>query len=136
MKIMKPKSYMCRFYILEGVNIVTDSDDVPELFLKVKINGKEEDLEAKTLRQSANPMFYILYEFPLEIPGPSYIELSVWIKGSFGDSEKIGFTEIDLEDRYFSVMWHKYELKPIELRNLHQEDGSSVGRIKMWVDLV
>lgn len=43
--------------------------------------------------------------------------------------EFIGKTLIDLEDRYFSVMWHKYTLKPIENRNIKDEFGSSVGRL-------
>lgn len=52
------------------------------------------------------------------------------------EDELLGGSLIDLEDRYFTVLWHKFESKPIENRNLKDEFGSSIGRLQMWIDLV
>ena len=49
----------------------------------------------------------------------------------------VGYTEIDVEDRYFIKKWHLLERKPIELRNLYSEFGvGTQGRLETWVDLV
>ena len=80
-------------------------------------------------------MFYYALEVACEIPGSSFVRIEVHQKNSF-DSEMIGFTEIDLEDRYFSIMWHRYDMKPLESRNLKNDFGASVGRLQLWVDLV
>jgi hypothetical protein len=56
-------------------------------------------------------------------------------RDTFND-ELIGYTEIDLEDRYFTPKWHSYNMKPLECRNIKDESGSSMGRLKMWIDLV
>ena len=52
------------------------------------------------------------------------------------EDELLGGSLIDLEDRYFTVLWHKFESKPIENRNLKDEFGSSIGRLQVWIDLV
>ena len=41
MKMMKPKTYACRFYILEGVNIVSESEGSPTSYLKIKVGSVE-----------------------------------------------------------------------------------------------
>ena len=44
MKMMKPKTYMSRFYIMDGVNIVSESEGTPFFYLKIKVGGEEYDL--------------------------------------------------------------------------------------------
>jgi hypothetical protein len=56
----------------------------------------------------------------------------VFARDTFND-ELIGYTEVDLEDRYFTPKWH---IKPLECRKIKDESGSSMGRLKMWIDLV
>lgn len=34
-------------------------------------------------------------------------------------TKTLGYTELDVEHRYFTKKWHLYEKKPIELRNLY-----------------
>ena len=49
----------------------------------------------------------------------------------------IGYTEIDMEDRYFCKEWRDYEKKPIEMRNILPEYGAGTqGRLEMWVELL
>jgi len=64
----------------------------------------------------------------MEVPGACILEVEIWSVGTLED-ELLGGSLIDLEDRYFTVMWHKFELKPIENRNLKDEFGSSIGRL-------
>jgi hypothetical protein len=33
-------------------------------------------------------------------------------------------------------MWHRYDMKPLESRNLKNDFGASVGRLQLWIDLV
>ena len=71
------------------------------------------------------------------IPGSSFLRIEVWDDISFGEDEMIGYTEVDLEDRYFSSVWRKFEKKPIEMRNILPEFGrGSQGRLEMWVELI
>jgi hypothetical protein len=78
-KLMKPKQYICRLYILEGVNIQTESEEPPDLFLKIKVAGADYDLQKATLKMgSINPQFYIAYEVPCEIPGSSFVRIELY----------------------------------------------------------
>ena len=70
------------------------------------------------------------------LPGSSFVRVELWQKNHAFAKQFVGFTEIDLEDRYFSLMWHRQLLKPIECRNLQNEAGRSVGRLQMWIDLI
>lgn len=89
----------------------------------------EHELKKGSLRQGTNsPQFYFPFELPMEVPGSAIIEVEIWSQLQMGD-ELVGKTLIDLEDRYFSVSWHKFERKPIENRNVMDEFGSSIGRL-------
>ena len=48
-----------------------------------------------------NPEFYLCYEFKCTLPGSAFLRIEVWDDDLF-DEDMIGFTEIDVEDRYFS----------------------------------
>jgi hypothetical protein len=53
----------------------------------------------------------------------------------FGD-DLIGTTNIDLEDRFFSMEWQSLEDKIIEYRQLyHQSSSISQGVVKCWVEI-
>lgn len=48
----------------------------------------------------------------------------------------LGYTEIDLEERFFSINWNTQEKKPIEKRNILNDISGSRGRLEMWIDLL
>ena len=53
----------------------------------------------------------------------------------FGD-DLIGFTSIDLEDRYFQAEWRALKNKPVEFRQIYHPSSSvSQGVVKMWVEI-
>ena len=53
----------------------------------------------------------------------------------FGD-DLIGFTDIDLEDRYFSPDYNAWPSKPVETRDLkHPSTEMSQGKIMLWPEI-
>jgi hypothetical protein len=48
----------------------------------------------------------------------------------------IGYTKIDLEDRYFDSKWRDLAEKPIEVRPLkHPDFEQETGRVSLWVEM-
>ena len=72
-----------------------------------KINDKKKSLRPET----NNPEFYLCYEFKCVLPGnllninvllgSAFLRIEIWDDDNFGE-DMIGYTEIDVEDRYFS----------------------------------
>jgi hypothetical protein len=52
-----------------------------------------------------------MYELPLTVPGPCNVKIEVMethnLFGKFIE-KVLGYTEIDIEDRYFMRKWHLY----------------------------
>lgn len=69
----------------------------------------ERDLKHLTLRkQTCNPEFYIVEDIPCEIPGNAFLYVYIYNEaGTGGNPEMVGFTDIDLEDRFFTRQWNK-----------------------------
>ena len=67
-KIMKPKQFVCRVYILDGINLMTpDLQDDPDLYLVLKLGDKELNLQRQSLREKTmNPQFYVAQEISCE----------------------------------------------------------------------
>ena len=63
----------------------------------------------------------------MDLPGASLIRINVMeMDGVLGSltPKILGYTDIDIEERYFMKKWHLFtEKKPIELRNLYSEYG-------------
>ena len=78
-QVMKSKVFICRVYILEGVD-VQGSTDPQQYYLKININGRAFDYKEKTLQEEINtvPQFYFSAEYQLVIPGSGLIGVEVW----------------------------------------------------------
>ena len=61
------------------------------------INDKKNSLNKET----NDPEFYQCYEFKCTLPGSAVVRIEVWDDDLFQE-DIIGFTEIDVENRYFS----------------------------------
>jgi len=95
-------------------------------------------LTKKTLRpQTSRPEYFQRYDFLIDIPSASSLEVEVWHHNQLLRDELLGKTIIDLEERHFNPDWRKkYPIKPIEYRNLLNEDSKGTyGKLSMWVDL-
>lgn len=139
-KLMRPQEFIARLYVLTGRDIQPVGEGKPNSYLKV-IMGKRviDDKDSSLRKDTYLPEYYRCYESHCYIPGSAFLRIEVWNSsdGLGDDDDMIGFTEIDLEDRYFTGQWRKYQKKPIEMRNLKSEVmQGSMGRLELWVELI
>ena len=129
--ILKPKSYIIRVYILKGINLSSTVDTQnPKTFLKVHFN-EESVTEKESMRQGNYPEYYRSYQFIMSnFPGTGKLRVEIFEQKLLGNS-LLGYTEVDVEDRIFSVDWNKFSPKPIEKRNVQHDVYGSRGRLEM-----
>lgn len=53
-----------------------------------------------------NPDFYIHHDFECKLPGSSILNIELYNPSTFGSDDLIGFTKIDVEERYFTNKWN------------------------------
>jgi len=137
---MEPKTYACRVYVLEGVNIPKPGkpNELPDSYLVVKIGKDVQNDRKNSLRtQTSRPEYFHRYDFLIDVPSASSLEVEVWHHNSLLKDELLGKTIIDLEERHFNPKWRDtYPIKPIEYRNLMNEDEKGTyGKLSLWVDM-
>jgi hypothetical protein len=70
------------------------------------------------------------------LPGNGTIKIEVWDYDPLFSDELIGYTTIDMEDRYYDYKWQMMKDKPIEKRSLNHPDMSGVqGWISLWTEV-
>lgn len=137
-QLQETKKARVRLYILDGHNFASKdrfSDSDPYLVIKC---GKHEFNERKNYQNNTkNPKFYKCYDFSMEFPSGSPVEIIAYdFNNLFGD-DLIGTTLIDLDDRYFSHDWKSIEHKPIEYRDLfHPNSSVSQGAVTCWLEIL
>lgn len=131
-----PNEVMCRVYILRALDLIpqnNDGDASCDPYYKIMLNGESViNTRAERVPNTSFPDFYEVHQLPVKLPGDSQIGIAVydWNGGGIGgglmsmvgsDSrdDLIGQTFIDLEDRWFSSMFHCLSDKPIEKRALY-----------------
>jgi len=68
--------------------------------------GKQEFNERKNFQlNESNPKFYKMFEFRGVFPGCNTLKIKMMDYDDFFGDNLIGETEIDLEERFFSVEW-------------------------------
>ena len=64
------------------------------------------------------------------------MKIEVWDYDAVFADELIGYTTIDLEDRYFNQEWKEMKYKPIEIRTLRHPDYATVqGSVYLWLEV-
>lgn len=113
-------------------DIFSDSDP----FLIVKCGSEEFNEEKNYQSDEPNPKFNKCYEFQIDFPGSYPVEVWVYDYDLFFGNDLIGKTQVDLDDRFFSMEWQSVENKPIEYRELYHKDfDKGQGTVKLWVDI-
>ena len=60
----------------------------------------------------------------------------MWDWDGIGD-DLVGSTTIDVEDRWFSAQWQRFEKKPVEIRTLHNKCSSfAQGKLELWLEIL
>lgn len=103
----------------------------------MKFNDEKPIIDKDSERESSYPEYYRVHEFPIpELPGTAILKVEILEKNIFGTGILLGYTEIDLEERTFSLQWSELEKKPVEKRNIINDMFGSRGRLEMWIDIL
>jgi len=105
---MTPKQYVVRIYITRGIAI-KGGDQAQSYYLRLKQGNLVKDLTSSLPKKqkSANPEFYISEDFICELPGSAFLRIELLQERQFHLRKDpiVGYTEIDLEHRFFSRKW-------------------------------
>ena len=99
------KKLLVRLYILQAENLpaldfATQMSD-PYLYVRTsggETFGKREDFVTNSL----DPMFGVCFEFKVNLPVDYLVRVEVWNHNKVLKDELIGYTDIDIENRYLN----------------------------------
>lgn len=136
-ELISPSDLYVRVYILKGAGLTPmDRSGKSDPYLKVKLGKTKFSTRNRYIAGSLDPDFYESFEFPCQIPGASEIRVECWDWDGIGD-DLIGFTSIDIENRWFCKDWRDLKTKPAEWRTLRNATSShSQGKLLMWIDII
>ena len=137
-KLLNKKEVIIRVYILEMLelakrDLLSESDPYVKLYLnnKLIVNEKKNHQD-----DQKNCKWYKYYDITGEMPGSSNLKIEVMDYDDLLSDDLIGYTIIDLEDRYFNSDWQELEEKPIEIRPLLNLDYQGAqGYIYLWLEI-
>ena len=124
-------------YMIEGFNFAQrDLFSASDPYLKVQLGKTKFDERENYQLDTAEPKFYKCYQFQTDFPGSPRVRIYAYDYDDLFGDDLIGYTAIDLDDRYFSQTWLAIEDKPIEYRDLY-DDSSTItqGVVKLWVEI-
>ncbi len=77
-----------------------------------------------------------MYEFNALIPGRSTVRIELWDWNKILKDELIGYTEIDLEDRFFSKKFRELPYIPIETRDIKSDECDiTKANLTLWCEI-
>jgi Ca2+-dependent lipid-binding protein len=118
---------VCRLYILKGKSFTPKDATTSDPYLIVKLGDKVITDKTSLRPKTCNPNFFTSYDISVSLPGASTLTIEAWDDDGFDFPDLIGYTKIDIEDRYFCHDWKdRYPLlKPIEERTLFTDKSSA-----------
>jgi len=135
--LLSEKRCLIKVYMVSAFNLSTrDNGSASDPYLILECNGKTFNERDDYQLDNAEPEFNKAYAFEGVFPGTTPLKISVMDYDMVFGDDLIGVTNVDLEDRYFSIEWNGLKDKPIEYRELYHESTSiSQGTLKMWVEI-
>ena len=137
-RLINKKSIIIRVYVLElrdlaKKDLLSESDP----YIKILLNDKEVINERKNYQEDKKDCkWYKHYDIAGEIPGSSSLKIEVWDWDDLLTDDLIGYTYIDLEDRYYNDDWQNLVHKPVEIRPLINPDiNGPQGSIYLWLEM-
>ena len=137
-RLINKKSVIIRVYVLELNNLAKkDLLSESDPYIKILLNDKEIINERKNYQDNQkNCKWYKMYDIAGEIPGSSSLKIEVWDWDEILTDDLIGYTVIDLEDRYYNDDWQSMKEKPVEVRPLlHHDLNGAQGQVYMWLEI-
>lgn len=140
-KVTRSHEFVARVYILRGLQITSLIDkDNPKTYLRFIYNHDHVEVDKDSLREGLYPEYYRTKKFHIqELPGTAKLRIEIWeqvVAGGVMGDMLLGYTEIDLEERHFSIKWNTLEKKPVEKRNIKNDLYGSRGRLEMWIEIL
>ena len=137
-KLVNKEQVIIRVYVLE-LNELAKKDLLSESdpYIKLYLNNKLIINERKNYQEDQkNCKWYQYYDIAGEIPGSSNLKIEVWDWEAILSDSLIGYTTIDLEDRYFNEDWQNLSHKPVEVRPLINPDiPGAQGQVYLWLEI-
>jgi len=126
-----------RLYIISGYDISSrDNGSASDPYLFIQCNEKTYNERDNYQMDQSNPEFHKMYDFEGKFPGSTPLKIQVWDYDAIFGDDLVGTTNVDLEDRFFSLEWNSLVDKPIEYRQIyHPSSSMSQGVLKMWVEI-
>jgi hypothetical protein len=137
-RLINKTSIIIRVYVLELRNLAKkDLLSESDPYIKILLNDKEVINERKNYQEDQKDCkWYKYYDIAGEIPGSSTLKIEVWDWDEILSDDLIGFTVIDLEDRYYNDDWQNMKHKPVEIRPLINPDiNGPQGSIYLWLEM-
>jgi len=111
--------------MVSGFNMASrDNGSASDTYLVAGCNGKEYNERDNYQLDEPNPVFHKKYDFDGLFPGSTPLKIEVWDYDMIFGDELIGTTNVDLEDRFFSIEWQSLADKPIEYRQLYHPSSA------------
>lgn len=135
--LVQTRTIAVRLYVLEGIQLMsTDSDNSGDPYLIIRLGNNKFSTRSRYIANTLMPKFHEPFEIHTTLPGASHIDVEIWDWDGIGD-DLIGKTTIDVEDRWFSKVWRRLKIKPLEDRTLRNpRSAASYGTLRLWVDLM
>ena len=137
-KLLNKREVIIRVYILRMLELAKrDLFSESDPYVKIYLNNKLVVNEKKNYQQDQkNCDWYKHYDITGDMPGSSNLKIEVMDYDDVLSDDLIGYTVIDLEDRYFNSDWQNIREKPIEIRPLINLDyPGAQGYVYMWLDI-
>ena len=153
-EVRQPCGIMARVYVVRCKNLAAKDNSLltghkSDPYIVLSLVNQSNSRDNVTVRcdkqkqyQELNPEFFLMRELHGVIPKQNLLRVEVWDWDRIGKDELIGFTEIDMESRFFSHRGYsgpgKAFLEPgsvTESRILRNDVGQIQGSVEMWVDI-
>jgi len=137
-RLINKTSVIIRVYVLELNNLAKkDLLSESDPYIKILLNDKEIINERKNHQDDQKDCkWYKYYDIAGEIPGSSTLKIEVWDWDEILTDDLIGYTVIDLEDRYYNDDWQNMKNKPVEIRPLiHPDINGAQGQVYLWLEM-
>jgi hypothetical protein len=136
-QLLVKSNVLVRLYIIDAFDLAAlDFGSLSDPYLFIRLGDTVINEKDNYQKDTSNPKFYKRFDINASLPGESILKITLWDKDDLFSDDKIGTTEIDLEDRFFSTKWKKLPHKPIETRKLfHKSTRHPRGYIRLWLDI-
>ena len=135
--LLIPKDVIVRIYILEVHGIkAKDLLSPSDPYFKLYFGDTIIDDQKSFVNDVEDYGLFKMFQLSGKLPGASTLRIELMDYDPLFSDELIGYTEIDIEDRFFDKNWRNLKYKPIETRKFLHDDIKGVqASMTMWLEI-